>query len=117
MPFVGLVEEFDTSMLMFGRFLSQYFNFPDDVKFNLFYCRSQNSYISSYRKELRSDTKELESYVQLDNQIFEFAVVKFNQQKKAYGDDFEKDLETFQTKQKNFDSSCCGSVTIKRAWC
>ena len=62
---------------------------------NTFYCRSQKSYISSYKKELKSDAKELEKYLQLDNQIFEFAVVKFNQQKKAYSDDFENDLETF----------------------
>lgn len=115
MPFVGLVEEFDASMLLFGGFLQQYFNFPSDVEFNLFYCRSHNSFKSSY-KTLESEKKELGRHLWLDHEIFQFAVDKFNQQKKAYGKDFEEALETFRAKQTQYDSLCC-RASNKKAQC
>jgi len=102
-------------MLLFGDFLKQYFNFPSDFEFNLFYCRSHNSFKSSY-KTLESEKKKLERYLWLDHEIFQFAVNKFNQQKNAYGEDFEEALETFRAKQTRYDSSCC-RASDKKARC
>jgi len=113
MPFVGLVEEFDSSMLMFGRFLSQYFGLPDSIHFNLFYCRSQNSFISTY-KRMNYDRIGLERYLWLDHEIFEFAKQKFASQKKAFKA-FEKALEEYKTNQKQYDSACCHAV--RERWC
>jgi hypothetical protein len=113
MPFVGLVEDFDASMLMFGRFLSQYFGLPDSVHFNLYYCRSRNSFISTY-KRMNYDRIGLERFLWLDHEIFEFARQKFAAQKKAFKA-FDKALEEYKRNQKRYDSACCHAV--KETWC
>ncbi|CAL6339127.1 unnamed protein product [Bathycoccus prasinos] len=78
MKFVGIVEEFDQSMFLFGRFLSRHFGIPEDTQVSLVYCRSKNSYKNLYEGKLRPGS--LDKMFKVDKHIFDIAKKKFDGQ-------------------------------------
>jgi len=108
MKFVGLVEEFDASMLLFGRFLSTHFNISEEyMQINLLYCKSQNSYRNVYKTYANSAKNVLRKELSIDNELFHYAEQKFRKQVSWYGKNFVSDLNAFKEKQERFDKECC----------
>ena len=107
MKFIGIVEEFDKSMFLFGRILSRHFQIPEHIQIHLVYCRSNNSYKNLYEPELGRGL--LADLFKVDNSIFDYAKKKFYKHLSVYGDSFEEDYRIFKARQDSFEKECCNS--------
>ena len=109
MKFIGIVEEFDASMFLFGKYLSRFYGIASSVEVNLHYCTSPNSFKSTYEIYKDSIKGQLTNLFRVDSVIFEYATKKFHDQVLSYGASFDSDLKDFQEKQRRYEENCCAS--------